>query len=74
MWDLPAIGSTGQVRLHGTDFCLDAGINPSNGVSAKIWTCGNFPQQQWTRENSRLITANSVCPLYFLLRMDMESY
>jgi hypothetical protein len=30
-------GST-SVRLAGTDYCMDAGENPSNGVKAKIWT------------------------------------
>jgi len=40
-------GST-QVRLNGTDFCLDAGSKPGNGVPMKIWTCfDNLPAQTW---------------------------
>lgn len=26
------------MKLAGTDFCLDAGERPSNGVKSKIWT------------------------------------
>ena len=28
----------GQVKLHGTNLCLDAGSNPGNGIQAKLWT------------------------------------
>lgn len=31
-----ARGST-AVKLAGTNFCLDAGSNPANGVQMKIW-------------------------------------
>lgn len=57
VWDLP--NGTGQVKLHGTDLCLDAGENPSNGIGAKVWTCGDYPQQQWTMDGNQLKTANS---------------
>lgn len=30
LFDLPA-GGKGNVRLHGTNKCLDAGSNPANG-------------------------------------------
>jgi hypothetical protein len=57
LWDLP--NGTGQVRLHGTDLCLDAGSNPANGVGAKVWTCGNYPQQQWAVVGNTISTVNS---------------
>ncbi|KAJ3512324.1 hypothetical protein NLJ89_g3579 [Agrocybe chaxingu] len=40
-------GST-KVQLAGTNFCLDAGSTPGNGVGLKIWQCyDNLPSQQW---------------------------
>ncbi|KAJ8520470.1 hypothetical protein ONZ45_g2708 [Pleurotus djamor] len=40
-------GST-KVQLAGTNFCLDAGSAPANGIGMKIWTCfDNLPAQQW---------------------------
>ncbi|KAF8960448.1 G-X-X-X-Q-X-W domain-containing protein [Flammula alnicola] len=40
-------GST-KVQLAGTNFCLDAGSSPANGVGLKIWQCyDNLPAQQW---------------------------
>lgn len=28
---------SGSVKLAGTNFCLDAGSNPANGIGMKIW-------------------------------------
>ncbi|CAA7263867.1 unnamed protein product [Cyclocybe aegerita] len=40
-------GST-KVQLRGTNYCLDAGSSPGNGVHMKIWTCyGGLSAQQW---------------------------
>lgn len=40
-------GST-SVKVNGTNFCLDAGASPANGVGMKIWTCyDNLPAQEW---------------------------
>ncbi|EAU89191.1 G-X-X-X-Q-X-W domain-containing protein [Coprinopsis cinerea okayama7 len=40
-------GST-KVRVADTNFCLDAGSTPGNGVPMKIWQCyDNLPAQQW---------------------------
>ncbi|KAJ3556356.1 hypothetical protein NM688_g2074 [Phlebia brevispora] len=40
-------GST-MVQLNGTDFCLDAGSAPANGVGMKIWQCyAGLAAQQW---------------------------
>ncbi|KAF8198504.1 G-X-X-X-Q-X-W domain-containing protein [Pholiota molesta] len=40
-------GST-KVQLAGTNFCLDAGSSPANGIGLKIWQCfDNLPAQQW---------------------------
>ncbi|KDQ31546.1 carbohydrate-binding module family 13 protein [Pleurotus ostreatus PC15] len=39
---------TTKVQLAGTNFCLDAGSSPANGVGMKIWECfDNLPAQQW---------------------------
>lgn len=46
MWVISR-GST-KVRVHGTNYCLDAGSTPGNGVGMKIWQCyDNLPAQQW---------------------------
>jgi len=43
-------GST-KVRVAGTNFCLDAGSNPANGIGMKIWQCyDNLRAQQWNYE------------------------
>ncbi|KAJ3511090.1 hypothetical protein NLJ89_g4297 [Agrocybe chaxingu] len=45
-WDYTR-GST-KVQLRGTNFCLDAGSSPDNGVRMKIWTCySGLAAQQW---------------------------
>lgn len=35
-WNI-VVGTT-AVKLAGTNYCLDAGSNPANGVQAKVWT------------------------------------
>ncbi|KAF9556548.1 hypothetical protein CPC08DRAFT_91192 [Agrocybe pediades] len=32
-------GSNTSIRASGTNFCLDAGSSPANGVGMKIWQC-----------------------------------
>ena len=51
----------GAIQLAGTNFCLDAGVNPSNGVQMKIWQCYfGLSQQNWNFLDGGLIqTANS---------------
>ncbi|KAJ8514789.1 hypothetical protein ONZ45_g7698 [Pleurotus djamor] len=52
MWAFSA--GTTQVHLAGTDWCLDAGNNPSNGVQMKIWKCyQNLPAQTWYYTNDK---------------------
>ncbi|KAH6884294.1 carbohydrate-binding module family 13 protein/putative endo-1,3-beta-glucanase, partial [Coprinopsis sp. MPI-PUGE-AT-0042] len=59
----------GQVRVKGTNFCLDSGLNatsedPINGSQMKIWECyENLPAQTWFRTwDSRLVRAGtSLC-------------
>ena len=29
----------GLIQFTGTNFCLDAGSNPANGIQMKLWTC-----------------------------------
>ncbi|MCF1193335.1 RICIN domain-containing protein, partial [Mangrovimonas sp. AS39] len=37
-----------KVQLAGTNFCLDAGSTPGNGVGMKIWQCyAGLAAQQW---------------------------
>ena len=57
LWD--EINSLGQIKLHGTEYCLDAGSNPSNAGPAKIWSCGDYPQQKWQKSGNMLQTTNS---------------
>ncbi|GLB44971.1 putative G-X-X-X-Q-X-W domain-containing protein [Lyophyllum shimeji] len=46
-WRISA-GST-HVRLDDSNFCLDAGSSPANGVGMKIWQCyEGLPAQSWT--------------------------
>ncbi|KAH6912142.1 G-X-X-X-Q-X-W domain-containing protein [Coprinopsis sp. MPI-PUGE-AT-0042] len=43
-----------KVQLAGTNFCLDAGSNPGNGTSLKIWECfDNLAAQQWQFTDDR---------------------
>ncbi|KAJ7087957.1 G-X-X-X-Q-X-W domain-containing protein [Mycena belliarum] len=38
----------GSVRVTGTEFCLDAGSGPANGVGMKIWQCfDGLAAQTW---------------------------
>lgn len=65
-WIVPAVGTTGQIKLAGTDYCLDAGTSPHDSVDMKIWTCyDGLEQQQWaytgTRYGNTLVTANNEC-------------
>ncbi|KAF8060649.1 G-X-X-X-Q-X-W domain-containing protein [Lyophyllum atratum] len=48
-----------QVRVAGTNFCLDAGSNPANGVHMKIWTCyDQLAAQHWYYSNNQIALAN----------------
>ncbi|KAL4268545.1 Carbohydrate-binding module family 13 protein [Pleurotus pulmonarius] len=56
-------GST-KVQLAGTNFCLDAGSSPGNGVGMKIWQCfDNLPAQQWflTDDNRIALENQGLC-------------
>jgi len=56
-------GST-KVKLVGTNFCLDAGSTPGNGVGMKIWQCfDNLPAQQWffTDDNRIALEGKGLC-------------
>ncbi|KAF9568159.1 ricin B-like lectin [Agrocybe pediades] len=58
-------GAVDRIQVAGTNFCLDAGSNPANGVGMKIWTCyKNLPAQEWKFTNDgRVLLANSVFAL-----------
>ncbi|KAF8960459.1 G-X-X-X-Q-X-W domain-containing protein [Flammula alnicola] len=56
-------GST-KVQLAGTNFCLDAGTTPANGVGLKIWQCfDKLPAQQWfyTNDNRIALEGQGFC-------------
>ncbi|KAL0952119.1 hypothetical protein HGRIS_008748 [Hohenbuehelia grisea] len=53
-----------KVQLAGTNFCLDAGSTPGNGVGMKIWQCyDNLPAQQWylTDDNRIALQNQGLC-------------
>jgi hypothetical protein len=52
--------AAGQVKVAGTNFCLDAGENPGNGSKLKIWTCysGLYQQTWWYTGDNHLAIAN----------------
>jgi hypothetical protein len=52
--------SSGLIQYQGTNFCLDAGSNPANGVTMKLWTCyPGLAQQTYNAQGMLLATANS---------------
>lgn len=56
--------AAGQVRVSGTNFCLDAGENPVNGSKLKIWQCyAGLKQQTWwyTGDNRLAIYNGGLC-------------
>jgi len=60
---LIAHGNT-QVKLAGTNFCLDAGSNPANFVGMKIFQCfEGLPQQSWfyTDDERIAVTNMGLC-------------
>ncbi|BEJ13562.1 hypothetical protein CspHIS471_0307360 [Cutaneotrichosporon sp. HIS471] len=53
-----------QIKVAGTNFCLDAGSNPANGSKLHLWTCySGVPQQQWyyTNDNRIALTNQGLC-------------
>jgi len=53
-----------QVKLAGTNFCLDAGSSPANFVGMKIWQCfEGLPQQSWfyTDDERIAVTNMGLC-------------
>ncbi|RDB27201.1 Extracellular exo-alpha-L-arabinofuranosidase [Hypsizygus marmoreus] len=53
-----------QVQVAGTNFCLDAGTNPTSGVGMKIWQCySGLPQQSWyyTGDNRIAVAGQGQC-------------
>lgn len=48
-------GST-AVQVQGTNYCLDTGLNPGNGVKMKIWTCysGSAPQSWYYTDDNHI--------------------
>ncbi|KAJ3552595.1 hypothetical protein NM688_g4074 [Phlebia brevispora] len=52
------------VQLAGTDFCLDAGSSPADGVQMKIWQCyADLPAQEWyyTSDNRIALFNQGLC-------------
>ncbi|RSH87029.1 hypothetical protein EHS25_003517 [Saitozyma podzolica] len=61
-WDIQP-GNNVNVKLSGTNFCLDAGLPPKNNGPAKLYTCFQVPQQQWyyTPDLHIAITGGDQC-------------
>lgn len=58
--------TTGETKVHlaGTNFCLDAGSTPGNGVGMKIWQCyAGLAAQQWflTGDNRIALENQGLC-------------
>lgn len=59
------VRGTTSVQVAGTNFCLDAGSAPANGVKMKIWQCfDGLAAQTWTYTNDNKIVL-SVQSKYF---------
>ncbi|KAF9524373.1 ricin B lectin domain-containing protein [Crepidotus variabilis] len=55
------LGTT-KVRVAGTNFCLDRGETPGNGVGMKIWQCyQNQPPQAWVFNDVGTVAASGLC-------------
>ena len=55
LYDIPQVGSSGLIRVHGTNFCFDGGSNPTSGTHLKVWTCyDGAPQQTWTFNDNKM--------------------
>ncbi|KDR84330.1 hypothetical protein GALMADRAFT_237117 [Galerina marginata CBS 339.88] len=53
-----------KVQVAGTNFCLDAGSTPGNGVGMKIWQCyDNLPAQLWyyAPDNTLILSGSAYC-------------
>ncbi|GLB36919.1 putative G-X-X-X-Q-X-W domain-containing protein [Lyophyllum shimeji] len=50
-----------SVQVAGTNFCLDAGSSPGNGIGMKIWTCyRGLAAQEWIYFNNKFRLARST--------------
>lgn len=57
-------GGRGEIRLAGTDYCIDVGDAPMyDGNVAKIWTChGGYQQQfEYTPQGRIRVADQNVC-------------
>lgn len=52
-----------QLQVAGTNFCLDAGSHPGNGVGMKIWECyEGLAAQEWIYSRNRVrLAGQSQC-------------
>lgn len=63
-WTIVNGNNENGIRITGTNFCLDAGDNPSDFSKAKIWTCyKGLTQQTWwyTDDKHLAITGGNQC-------------
>ena len=54
----------GLVKVAGTNFCLDAGTNPTSGSKVHLWQCyPGLTQQQWywTGDDRIAVTGQGLC-------------
>ncbi|KAH6911561.1 20 kDa protein having G-X-X-X-Q-X-W motif-containing protein [Coprinopsis sp. MPI-PUGE-AT-0042] len=63
-WTMRFDTPSSQIRLVGTDHCLDGGENPQDGTKLKIWQCfDNLPAQQWqfTKDRRFILAGTGLC-------------
>ncbi|GHJ86681.1 hypothetical protein NliqN6_3083 [Naganishia liquefaciens] len=63
LWDVPAKGTFGPIKMKNKDLCLDAGSTPlQNGRGLKLWTCydGLYQQTFFRTEDDHLAIYNDV--------------
>jgi hypothetical protein len=55
-------GAGTSIQVVGTNFCLDAGSNPSNGSQLKIWTCyAGIAAQTWSFTEGGHVSNQGQC-------------
>ncbi|KAF7436141.1 hypothetical protein PC9H_002967 [Pleurotus ostreatus] len=55
-WRIASKPGATRLQLDGTNFCLDSGLTPGNGVQLKIWQCfdGLAAQKWWYTEDKHI--------------------
>lgn len=75
LWDIVPGNQVG-IKLHGTTYCLDAGLNPTGAMGpAKLYTCfPGVPQQQWYYTDDLHIAVTNLAPCLTYGRNGVYTY